>query len=49
MNALSKMNDGKTTKEGPAFIYCYVPLSPEQAQAENVMVLTEDPFQRRDG
>lgn len=44
VNALSKLNDGKSVKDGPIFIYTYVPLSPEQAQAENVQTLDKDIF-----
>lgn len=33
-------------KTGPAFIYTYVPLNPEERNAENVEVLTDDPFRK---
>jgi hypothetical protein len=33
-------------KTGPAFIYTYVPLNPEEQNAENVEVLTNDPFRK---
>jgi hypothetical protein len=46
INVLSKLNENKTTKEGPAYIYCYVPLSPEQEHAPNVIKLNKDPFLR---
>lgn len=46
INALQKQlkenTDGKKT--GPAFIYMYVPLNPEEQHAENVEVLPNDPF-----
>lgn len=44
MNTLTKMNEGRSTKEGPAFIYCYVPLDENQEQAENIQKLAFDPF-----
>lgn len=48
INALQKqlkehVDDKKT---GPAFIYTYVPLNPEECNAENVEVLTDDPFRK---
>ncbi|MDD3922948.1 MAG: hypothetical protein PHY39_05380 [Endomicrobiaceae bacterium] len=36
INALTKVSDDATTKEGPVFIYTYVPLTPQQERAENV-------------
>jgi hypothetical protein len=44
MNTLAKLSENKTTKEGPTFIYTYVPLNPEQAQAPNVVKLDKDIF-----
>lgn len=44
INALSKLKDGATQKEGPVFIYMYVPLNEEQAEAPNVVKLDKDPF-----
>lgn len=44
INAMSKLTDTKTTKEGPIFIYTYVPLSANQLQAENVVVEDHDLF-----
>lgn len=47
INSLSKLLDnGNAMKEGPAFIYTYVPLSPQQAKADNVITLQEDVFSR---
>lgn len=37
MNALLKMDDNASRKEGPTFIYCYVPLSEEQQFAPNIV------------
>lgn len=47
MQALSKINNETTIKDGPVFIYSYVPLNSEQMQAENIRILTEDPFIER--
>lgn len=44
MNTLAKLNETRTTKEGPIFIYSYVPLDPQQDQAENIIKLDVDPF-----
>lgn len=45
INAMSKLTDTKTTKEGPIFIYTYVPLSSSQEKAANVEIATEDVFE----
>lgn len=47
INAMSKLTDTKSTKEGPIFIYTYVPLSKNQLQAENVVIEKEDIFARK--
>lgn len=45
INALAKLTDeNKNTKEGPVFIYTYIPLSKEQEKAPNVIKLDIDPF-----
>ena len=44
INAINKLNDTKLTKEGPIFIYTYIPLSSNQKQADNVVQLKEDVF-----
>jgi hypothetical protein len=44
MTALSKLTDTSTTKDGPTFVYCYIPPSEEQEQADNVIALPNDPF-----
>ena len=41
---MSKLADIKTTKEGPAFIYTYVPLASNQMKADNVRVESTDVF-----
>lgn len=47
MSALDKIKQDSNHKEGPVFIYTYVPLSAEQAQAENIQEAESDPFWRR--
>ena len=37
INALQKLDEKAVKKEGPAFIYCYVPLNKEQKQAPNII------------
>lgn len=44
MTALSKLGMTTDIKEGPIFIYTYVPLTIDQEQAENVQILEHDPF-----
>lgn len=45
INALAKLtDDSKNIKEGPVFIYTYIPLSEEQEKAPNVIKLDTDPF-----
>ncbi len=45
VSTLSRRAEGNViAKEGPAYIYTYVPLSTEQEQAANVVKLTEDIF-----
>lgn len=42
LSALAKFEDHSSQKEGPAFIYCYVPLNEEQRHAPNVLLVDED-------
>ena len=46
ISAMNRLNEGnkEDTATGPAFIYCYVPLSIDQQHAPNVQMLTEDIF-----
>lgn len=45
INSLNKMLEGEDKQHtGPAFIYSYIPLTEDQAQAPNVRVLQNDPF-----
>ena len=46
INAMSKLTDNKTTKEGPIFIYTYVPLTESQAKASNVQIAKTDLFEK---
>jgi len=46
INAMSKLTDNKTTKEGPIFIYTYVPLTASQAKASNVQLAKTDLFEK---
>ncbi len=46
LSALTKALDGERTKSGPAFVYCYIPLTPNEMAAPNVQVLQSDPFRR---
>lgn len=48
INALQKQlkEHADDKKTGPAFIYTYVPLNPEERNAENVEVLKDDPFKK---
>lgn len=50
INAMSKLTDNKTTKEGPIYIYTYIPLSQKQLKADNVRIEKDDVFlvERRD-
>lgn len=47
INTLEKINVDSEQKEGPVFIYSYVPLDNQQEQADNVIKLDLDPFKRR--
>lgn len=44
LNALDKALANESTKDGPAFVYCYIPLHEDESHAPNVVHLTEDPF-----
>ena len=47
INTLSRLDADTSVKEGPIFIYTYVPLNKEQEKAENVKKLADDPFFER--
>lgn len=42
INALVKIDEATTNKDGPIFIYTYVPLNPEQKFAPNIMEFQEN-------
>lgn len=45
ISALARRAEGKEDKkEGPTFIYCYIPLNTEQEFADNIVKLDFDPF-----
>ena len=44
MTTLQKLDEKSSEKEGPIFVYCYVPLNQDQASATNVLQVEEDPF-----
>ena len=44
LNALDKVIAGGGERSGPVFIYTYVPLNEQEANAPNVVELTKDPF-----
>ena len=46
INAMGKVAETKTTKEGPIFIYTYVPLASSQMKAGNVKLLDRDVFEK---
>ena len=46
ISSLSKLSEKEHVKQGPVFIYTYVPLSETQAQAPNVRKLNYDPFEK---
>lgn len=48
INALGKISEDTSTKEGPIFIYTYIPLTTEQEQADNIKKLDKDIFLKDD-
>ena len=49
INTLSKIQDEHSgTKEGPMFIYNYIPLDEHQAKASNIFEIETDPFLLRE-
>lgn len=46
INALQKLTekDSNKNKEGPVFVFSYIPLNEQQKQANNVQILDADPF-----
>lgn len=50
INALQKLTEktDKINENGPKFIYTYIPLNEQQKQADNVIVLNNDPFLKQE-
>jgi hypothetical protein len=46
LNALLKMAESTSVKEGPIFVYSYIPLSEEELNAPSVNILPDDPFRQ---
>lgn len=44
LNTMISQEEKKNKKDGPAFIYCHIPLSEEEMGAENVRVLKNNPI-----
>lgn len=48
MNAIAKYDEDNSVKDGPVFIYTYVPLNTEQAKAPNTIIEKTDIFKKPD-
>lgn len=48
LNTLLNQTKASGIKEGPAFIYCYIPPNTQERNADNVEVLDVDPFKVSD-
>lgn len=48
LNTLLNQAKASNIKEGPAFIYCYIPPNAQERNAPNVEVLDVDPFKVND-
>lgn len=48
MKTLQGINTETSKKEGPIFVYCYIPPNADQRQAENFIELPEDPFLKKE-
>jgi hypothetical protein len=46
LNNILNHEEKNTNKEGPYFVYTYIPLNKEEQQADNTYELEEDPFLR---
>ena len=46
INALQKLDEQASHKEGPVFIYCYVPLNEEQKAAPNVRICNDQGIEK---
>ena len=48
LTALNKMLETTNTKEGPIFIYTYVPPNIKESNSGNVRILKKDPFRKEE-
>lgn len=48
LTALNKMLETTNTKEGPVFIYTYVPPNIKESNSGNVRILKKDPFRKEE-
>lgn len=46
LNALLKMSETSEVKDGPIFVYSYIPLSEQELNAPSVHILPNDPFRK---
>lgn len=46
LTAMIKALESGSVKEGPVFIYIYIPLTEEEINAPNVIILDHDPFKK---
>jgi hypothetical protein len=47
MQAMMKLLDAERgIKEGPVFVYCYIPLNEQEQHADNIRIRKSDPFIR---
>lgn len=44
LSALQNSQKKANEKDGPTFVYCYIPLSKEEKKANNIKQMTRDPF-----
>lgn len=48
LNTLLNQSKENVAKEGPVFIYTYIPPNPQEVHAENVVISDVDPFEVHD-
>ena len=46
ITALAKISGETRIKDGPVFVYMYVPLTEREQTAENIVILEKDPFKK---
>lgn len=44
LNALGKVNDTVSKKEGPVFVYGYINPTEKEEKADNIVMINDDPF-----